>query len=268
MSETHPEFQSRLDFALEVAQECQELILRYYQRADLRVESKNDDTPVTVADRGAEQLIRERLEVSFPDDGILGEEFPEKPGRNEFRWILDPIDGTKSFVHGVPLFGTLFGLEYQQQCVVGVCRFPALNEVVYASQGGGAYWKIGDHAAEPARVSSIATLEESCFCTTNVSRWEKFGKSDAYEKLCSTVKLTRGWGDCFGHILVATGRAEIMVDPVLSEWDAAALLPILQEAGGHFVDWHGNPTIYNKSGISVNDAMKQTVLETLAATDG
>ena len=141
------DYQSRLEFALDASVKAQELILRYYQNQDLAVDSKHDDTPVTEADRGAEQLIRELLDEAFPEDGVLGEEFPEKPGKNQFRWILDPIDGTKSFVHGVPLFGCLIGLEEgtsedDRRCVVGVCRFPALDEVIYAAKGSGAFWKI------------------------------------------------------------------------------------------------------------------------------
>ncbi|MBL4885588.1 MAG: histidinol phosphate phosphatase, partial [Planctomycetaceae bacterium] len=206
---------------------------------------------------------------NFPEDSILGEEFPEKVGTNEYRWILDPIDGTKSFVHGVPLFGSLIGLEEvdadgNRTCVVGVCRFPALNEVVYAAIGSGAWWKIGDREPVPAKCSTVSELSKSCFCTTNIARWDEHGLTQAYNKLHNGVRLTRGWGDCFGHILVATGRAEIMVDPVLSEWDAAALVPILQESGGHFIDREGQATIYSKNGMSVNDAMKDQLLEIIA----
>ena len=269
MSTPNPAYESRLKFALNAAEQAQELILKYYQNSDLKIDSKSDSTPVTEADRGAELLIRELLAKDFPDDGILGEEFPETPGSNEFRWILDPIDGTKSFVHGVPLFGSLIGLEEidadgNRTCVVGVCRFPALNEVVYAAIGSGAWWQIGDREPVPAKCSTVSDLKDSCFCTTNVARWHENGLTKAYEKLHSSVNLTRGWGDCFGHILVATGRIEFMVDPVLSEWDAAALLPILQESGGHFIDRQGNATIYSKNGMSVNDAMKDQLLEIIS----
>ncbi|MCA8989055.1 MAG: histidinol phosphate phosphatase [Planctomycetaceae bacterium] len=269
MSGAKAEYQSRLEFALRAAEAAQELILKYYQNQDLNVISKHDNTPVTEADRGAELLIRELLAESFPEDGILGEEFPETPGKNNFRWILDPIDGTKSFVHGVPLFGSLLGLEEigadgERHCVVGVCRFPGLDEVVYAAKGGGAWWKKRNEDPIPARCSDVSDLSEACFCTTNVARWESLGLSKPYGVLCRGVRLTRGWGDCFGHMLVATGRAEVMVDPVLSEWDAAALLPILEEAGGHFVDRQGRATIYGKSGISVNAGLKDLILQTLA----
>jgi histidinol phosphatase-like enzyme (inositol monophosphatase family) len=256
---------SRLQFGLQVAREAQELILGHYQSPDLQVDSKRDTSPVTEADRGAELLIRDRLSHAFPDDAVLGEEFPEKSGTTSFRWILDPVDGTKSFVHGVPLFGTLIGIEHingdQKSCVAGICRFPALNEVVYAAKGEGAWWQIGDAAPRRARVSSVATMEAATFCTTNMARWEKIGRRPAFDTLLRTVGLARGWGDCFGHILVATGRAEVMVDPALNPWDAAALVPILEEAGGHFIDWKGQATIYGGNGISVNGALKDEILK-------
>lgn len=269
MSTQNPAYEARLKFALHAAEQAQELILKYYQNQDLKIDSKQDNTPVTEADRGAELLIRKLLEEDFPEDSILGEEFPEKQGSNEFRWILDPIDGTKSFVHGVPLFGSLIGLEEvdsdgNRTCVMGVCRFPALNEVVYAAKGSGAWWKIGDRKPVPAKCSTVSELSDACFCTTNIARWDVYGLAEAYNTLHKGVKLTRGWGDCFGHILVATGRAEIMVDPILSEWDAAALLPILQEAGGHFIDREGQATIYSKNGMSVNDALKEQLLKIIS----
>jgi histidinol phosphatase-like enzyme (inositol monophosphatase family) len=255
------ELTSRLQHALEWALEAQGLIMGYYQNADLKVEDKKDSSPVTLADRGAEELLRKHIESIYPQDGILGEEYGEKAGSNGFRWVLDPVDGTKSFVHGVPLFGTLIGIEFESKCVVGVCRFPALNEVMYARKGGGAWWQKGEQAPTPAKCSNISKLEDACFCTTNAARWVHHGHSDVYKHLCETVKLSRGWGDCFGHMLVATGRAELMVDPILSPWDAAALVPILEEAGGHFLDYQGNATIYSSHGFSVNGALKDTALK-------
>jgi histidinol phosphatase-like enzyme (inositol monophosphatase family) len=267
MSLNSNDLQSRLDFALAVAREASDLILRYYQHPELAVERKGDESPVTAADRGAEELIRARLAVAFPADGVLGEEFPEKPGTSGFRWILDPVDGTKSFVHGVPLFGTLIGVEHLGQCVIGVCRFPALDEVVYAATGKGAWWQTGSEPARRAQVSSVTELKDALFCQTNFLRWETVGRWQAMLQLLRSVGLARGWGDCYGHILVATGRAEIMVDPSLNPWDAAALVPILQEAGGCFVDWTGETTIYGGNGISVVPALKSQVLNILNQTD-
>jgi histidinol-phosphatase len=257
------ELKGRLDFALAASAEAAELIMKHYQSQDLQVESKGDASPVTIADRGAEELLRERIAERYPDDGVLGEEFDETPSQSGWRWILDPIDGTKSFIHGVPLFGTLVGLEKDDKCEVGVCRFPALNEVVYAASGGGAWWQIGSAKPQPARVSSVSSLGDACFCTTTVTGWDDVSAGDLFDRFSREAKLTRGWGDCYGHMLVATGRAEFMVDPKLNPWDAAALVPIVQEAGGHFVDWNGQPTIYSGNGLSVNANLRQNVLDRL-----
>jgi histidinol-phosphatase len=264
---TTPQLDQRLEFAVDIARDAGQLILRYYQAQDLSVDVKDDRSPVTVADRGAEELIRSRIQVSFPDDGILGEEFGEQPGSNGYRWILDPVDGTKSFVHGVPLFGTLIGLEFEDRVVLGVCRFPALDEVVYAANGGGAWWQIREQEPRPARVSTIDSLADALFCTTTITRWATVGRQSAFDRLSQTCRLTRGWGDCYGHMLVATGRADVMVDPALNTWDAAALLPIVQEAGGHFVDFDGLPSIHSGNGLSVNAGLKDEVLEVLRSTD-
>ncbi len=260
---TAEELTSRLEFGLNVAMEASDLILRYYQSVDLAVERKVDSSPVTEADKQTELLIRERLAASFPHDAILGEEFPDKPGTTGFRWILDPIDGTKSFIHGVPLFGTLIGVEFYSKCVIGVVRFPALNEVIYAARGSGAWWKIGEGEPRRACVSSTTSLAEATFCTTNPSRWLAIGRRETLETLLATVKLARGWGDCYGHMLVATGRADVMIDPALNAWDAAALVPIVEEAGGHFIDWNGEPSIYSGNGLSVVPGLKETVLRLL-----
>ncbi len=257
--------QQRLDLARTASLEAGHLILSYFQQDDLAVELKEDESPVTVADKEAEELLRQRIEENFPEDGILGEEFDEKISQNQYRWILDPIDGTKSFVHGVPLFGTLIGLEQNGRLVLGVCRFPALNEVIYAAEGTGCWWQQGENPPIQKTVSQQSSLKDATFCTTT-PRWESYGKQEAYIALLNKTKLARGWGDCYGHILVATGRADLMVDPELSPWDAAALVPILREAGGHFLDWSGKETIYGGNGFSINAALKDEVLTILSET--
>ena len=259
-----PDLQPRLRFALSAYAAAQSFILSYYQAAELEVERKRDSSPVTAADKGAEQLLRGEIAREFPDDGVLGEEFGDTPGANGFRWILDPIDGTKSFIHGVPLFGTLIGLEFEGECVLGVCGFPALEEVVYGAIGLGAWWQRG--SAEPRRawVSKVQNLSEALFCCTSLQRWDTIGRRDAFDALVGRSQLARGWGDCYGHALVATGRADVMVDAGLNPWDGAALVPIIREAGGHFVDWKGEPTIYGGNGVSVNAYLKDEVLKILA----
>ncbi len=264
MSINSEDVSQRLDLALDASGKAGELILQHYQTAGLQVDLKGDQSPVTVADRGAEELLREQIAQKFPDDGILGEEFESKESANGFRWILDPIDGTKSFIHGVPLFGTLIGLEHNERVVMGVCRFPALDEVVYASEGQGTWWQIGDADPKQTHVSEVAEFSQALFCTTTITGWDKIDRRETFHRLSSNAGLARGWSDCYGHILVATGRAEVMVDPEMSPWDAAALVPIAQEAGGHFIDWNGQPTIYSNNGVSVNAKLKDRTVELLA----
>lgn len=252
-----------MKLALEMAVEASELILKYYQVGALVVESKLDDSPVTVADRGAEQLMRARISASFPSDAILGEEFPVQAGDSGYRWILDPIDGTKAFIHGVPLFGCLIGIEHQGRMVAGVCRFPALNEVVYAAEGDGAWWQIADKAAVQVSVSHESDLSRARLIFTEPTSWIPVQRYDILFDLMKKVRIARGWGDCYGHAMVATGRAEIAIDPLMSPWDIAALIPILREAGGVCVDWRGNESIDGGDGISLNAELRQQVLALL-----
>lgn len=268
MSGPLPEIAARLEFALNAAEEASVGILAHYQRADLAVDLKGDLSPVTVADRGAEELLRKRIAQRFPGDGVLGEEFGESPSSNGFRWILDPIDGTKSFVHGVPLFGTLIGLERDGECMLGVCRFPALHEVVYAARGGGTWWQQGTQPARRTQTTRATKLEESLFCLTTLTGWERVGRKDAFERLVSRAGLTRAWGDCYGHALVATGRADVMVDPQMNPWDIAALIPIVEEAGGRCCDWTGKATIHGGNGVSVGPGLADEVLSILRAPRG
>ncbi|WP_166830936.1 histidinol-phosphatase [Thalassoroseus pseudoceratinae] len=258
MSET--DYESRLKLAVDAAKEASELILKYYQTDNIGLESKSDSSPVTVADRGAEELLRMRIGDAFPDDGILGEEFPPKEGTNGYRWILDPIDGTKCFVAGTPLFGTLIGIERDGKMIAGVCRFPALDEVVYAREGGGAWFQTGDKEPKAAQVSSVDQIENALGCFTELAGWYKIERKELFDKLASSARALRGWGDCYGHMLVATGRAEFSIDPIMSPWDIAALIPIVRESGGYCGDWDGNRIIDGGNGVSTNAAMKDKIL--------
>jgi histidinol phosphatase-like enzyme (inositol monophosphatase family) len=258
----------RLEFALQVARRASEFILSYWRSTELTVEHKTDLSPVTIADRGAEQLIREAVQRQFPDDAVLGEEFGETAGRSGFRWILDPVDGTKSFVAGVPLFGTLIGVEQQGDPVIGVCRLPALDEVVWARRGGGAWLQRGVQPPQRARVSNVERLADALFCFTSAGGWDAAGRFEAFAEFCRRCRLTRGWGDCYGHILVATGRADLAIDPVMNLWDAAALLPILEEAGGCFSDLSGRATVAGGSGVSTNRALQPAILDILQGRAG
>lgn len=259
-----PAADARLQFGLQVSQAAAEFVVPYFQSPDLTVDLKSDQTPVTAADRGAEQLLRRRIQVHFPADAVIGEEFGETPGTSGYTWILDPVDGTKSFVHGVPLFGMLVGLLHEGIPVAGICRLPALGECIYAVRGGGAWWDRSDGSTVEARVRETESIDQAMFCFTDLECWRKTGRLDALERVSAASQFSRGWGDCYGHMLVATGRADVMVDPLLEIWDAAALLPILEEAGGAFVDWSGNAVIDGGNGLSVTPKLKQTVLDLLA----
>jgi histidinol-phosphatase len=251
---------ARLKFACDAAPEAGRLTLKYFQRADLQIDLKQDATPVTIADRAAEQLLRQRIAASFPADGVLGEEFGEQLGTSGFRWILDPIDGTKSFIHGVPLYSVLIGVEHEGQSRLGVIHVPALQETAYAAAGQGAWYIRGDQLPTPARVSATKALSDGLFLTSSLSAFHKRGVWPFLERLSKTARLTRTWGDAYGYLLVATGRAEVMVDPIMNVWDAAALLPILQEAGGTYTDWQGRPTIHGGEGIASNGLVLEEVL--------
>jgi histidinol-phosphatase len=257
-------YSDRLKFGLEMASQASSLILEHYQVNGLLVESKSDESPVTVADRGAELLMRRLLKDRFPEDGVLGEEFDDVPSQNGFRWILDPIDGTKAFIHGVPLFGTLIGVEHNGRMVAGVCGFPALNEVVYASEGEGCWWRIGTQAPQRTHVSGVTSLAKARMMFTEPTHWKSTGRFDTIVKLMDQVKIARGWGDCYGHAMVATGRAELAVDPLMSPWDIAALIPILREAGGFCSDWKGLETVSGGDGVSGVPALKDQIIAVLS----
>ena len=256
---------SRLELAKDIAHEAGLLTLRYfYSRDKLQVDCKDDESPVTAADRQAEELLRRRIEESFPDDAILGEEFPDRKGTSGVRWILDPIDGTKSFIHGVPIYSTLIGIERDGLSIGGVISLPALGEMLWAEKGGGA-WHEAPRFTEPvrARVSDCRNIAKALFLTSEVKTFEQSGRTEAYRALEQRTRLTRTWGDGYGYFLVATGRAEIMVDPRLADWDAAPLLVILEEAGGKFTDWQGTPTILGKEGVGSNGFLHEEVLQIL-----
>ncbi|MDX6405540.1 MAG: histidinol-phosphatase [Blastocatellia bacterium] len=251
------ELKSLLDFAVRLAREAGEITVRHFKKSFV-AERKADNSFVTIADREAERDLRANLERAFPDDGILGEEEGEKIGATGRRWIIDPIDGTYSFVHGVPLYAVLIGLEIEGESVLGAVNLPALNELVYAARGLGCFWN-----GEPARVSATQTLSEALLLATDFGACEQNGFGRAAEELQGQVSARRTWGDAYGHVLVATGRADIMLDPVMNVWDCAALLPLLEEAGGTFTDWRGKKTIHGGNAISTNGRLFDDVMETI-----
>lgn len=250
----------RLKLARLAGREAGQFTLRYFNQNNYEVEIKADDSPVTVADRGAEELLRAKISAAFGQDGILGEEFGEQAGTSGFRWILDPIDGTKSFISGVPMYGTMVGVEFDGRAVVGVVYIPGTDELVSAGVGHGCWYQAPGRAAAKAQVSRRDRLSDALFVTTAVKSFADLHRAAAYEKLENVCRLTRTWGDCYGYVLVATGRAEVMIDPVMNVWDAAALQPILEEAGGTFTDWQGRPTIHSGEGVATNGRVLDEVL--------
>jgi histidinol phosphatase-like enzyme (inositol monophosphatase family) len=259
MTQNDP-IEARLDLARTIAREAGDVTLRYYQRPDLAVERKSDASPVTAADRDAETLLRQRIAGAFPDDAILGEEFGATEGTSGFRWILDPIDGTKSFICGVPLYTTLIGVEHADQSVIGVIHAPALDETAWGATGHGAWYSGGGRPPAPARVSTKKSLAGGVFLTSQVDLFDVRGARHVFDRLQAIAGITRTWGDAYGYLLVATGRAEAMVDAFMNVWDAAALLPILEEAGGTYTDWNGQRTILGGEGVATNGHVLQEVL--------
>jgi histidinol phosphatase-like enzyme (inositol monophosphatase family) len=253
----------KLEFAVSAAREAGRLTLKFFQQSGLRVDRKEDRSPVTEADRSAEQLLRKRIGERFPEDGIVGEEFGEAPGRSGQRWILDPIDGTKSFICGVPVYGTLVALEHEGRGALGVIYAPGLDECVYAALGQGAWFTKGETPPRRAQVSQRRSLAEGTFLTSQVDLFDGRGAGEAFRRLQAKAYITRTWGDCYGYLLIATGRAEAMVDPEMNLWDAAALQPIMEEAGGSYTDWQGVPSIHNGEGVGANPYVLEEVLDVL-----
>jgi histidinol phosphatase-like enzyme (inositol monophosphatase family) len=250
---------ARLALAREVAQQAGELIMSYFD-ARVPVERKADDSPVTVADREAERFLRSRIEEAFPEDAILGEEQGTRPGRSGYRWILDPIDGTKSFIAGVPLFGTLVAVQAGEQAVVGVIELPALQTRLFAARGQGAWVQTGNSPPQRARVSTQEHLADGLYLTSEVATFRQEGLLEVHQQLEAAAWYARTWGDCYGYYLVATGRAVAMVDPALCIWDAAALQPILLESGGTFTDWSGHESIDPGRAVATNGRVLSEVL--------
>jgi histidinol-phosphatase len=243
-----------LDFAAQTAYEAGRLTLGYFRTGETRAELKPDQTPVTVADREAERLIRARIGSKYPRHAVVGEEYGEE-GDSSQRWIVDPIDGTKAFVRGVPLYGVLIGFEIEGVCEVGAAYFPALDEMVHAATGEGCYLN-----GRRARVSSAERLDQGILSFTDAASFEEHGREEAFRRLLGAAAGGRGWSDAFGHALVATGRIELMLDPVMNPWDCAPFPPILREAGGYFGDWSGTETIYANEALSTTRTLLPEVL--------
>jgi histidinol phosphatase-like enzyme (inositol monophosphatase family) len=246
-----------LEAVAEVARAAGDTALRYF-RTGVTVESKRDGTPVTVADRAAEQVARDWLRARFPDDGILGEELGEEHPGARRRWVLDPIDGTKTFVRGVPLWGSLVAVHEGETVLAGAIYCPAVDELVAAAPGAGCWWN-GSRCA----VSRVSEIAAATILTTDERFVGHPRCAVSWRELAARVAVSQSWGDCYGYLLVATGRAELMTDPVLSPWDAAVLLPVITEAGGVYTDWRGRVTVFERAGVVATNALLADELRSL-----
>jgi len=248
-----------LDFAAQSAYEAGRLTLGYFRTGEMRPELKPDDTPVTAADREAERLIRARIGAKYHRHAIVGEDYGVKErADSSHRWLVDPIDGTKAFVRSVPLYGVLIGLEVEGRYEVGAAYFPALDEMVCAAIGEGCYCN-----GRRSRVSSAQTLEGGILSFTDAASFEERDREEAFRSLRRAAGGSRGWSDAYGHALVAMGRIELMLDPVMNPWDCAPFPPILREAGGYFGNWSGNETIYAGEALSTTSVLLPEVLRLL-----
>jgi histidinol phosphatase-like enzyme (inositol monophosphatase family) len=252
---------SLLDEAVALVRAAGELTLEWFRNEALAVEHKGDGTPVTQADKAAERLLREELARRFPDDAVIGEEEPSSAGTSGRTWVIDPIDGTKSFTHGVPLYSNLLAMYDDEGCAIGVINLPALGETVYAGRGLGCFAD-----GQSARVSTRATLAGGCVCTSGLGPWT----SPQLAAIKRAGPLLRTWGDGYGFALVATGRIEAMVDPRVAVWDLGPMPVILREAGGRYSDMTGSDNVtldvdVVASSVATNGLVHDELLEVLAA---
>ena len=229
-------------------------VIKKYFRSEINIGMKEDQTPITIADREAEIVMRKLIRKQYPHHGIMGEEFDIVNPDEEFQWVLDPIDGTKNFVAGTSLFGTLISLLRGGKPILGVINNPISGDFLV---GDGFHTWLNDRLV---RVRHCTAIEDAVLLTT--SHWSIWNhqKGPAFEALSRRVRMYRTWGDCYGYLMMATGRADLMVDPLMEVWDAAALLPILEEAGGTFTDWQGRRTIHSGEGVATYGCLLEEVL--------
>lgn len=243
-------------FADELIEQSGEL-LRNYFRTKISTEFKEDESPVTAADRGAETLIREMIHRKYPSHGILGEEFGEENADAEFVWVIDPIDGTKSFIGGVPLFTTLLALLHRGEPVLGFISQPVTRE---KASGNGKETLIN---GKPARMRRAPSLDKAIFLATDVADIARYQSEAGFQKLLNQVAFFRTWGDAYGYYLLASGYADIMMDPVMSPWDIMSLIPIIRGAGGMITDYQGNDPVQGKSIIAAHPDYHAEVVKIL-----
>jgi histidinol phosphatase-like enzyme (inositol monophosphatase family) len=247
-----PSIDQLLDDVTDLARTAGDATLAWFQRPDdQQIETKADGSPVTVADRTAERMIRETLATRYPHDGIVGEEEGTTSGSGTRRWIIDPIDGTQAFVRGVPLYATLVAVEDPDGVIAGAIHLPALGETVFAGRGLGCF-----HDGSPTKVSSVSDLDEFVFSASGYGYVPK----DMLDRLHASPMRLRTWGDAYGYALVATGRIEAMADPIVQVWDLAPMMVIIPEAGGVFTDFAGRASYSSGNALATNGIRHDDVL--------
>ncbi len=251
------EWRTRYEVAVVAAQKAGQLALRYFA-GELAVEQKADLSPVTVADREAEQLLRKTLHASFPDDGLLGEEYGDTPGTSGYRWVLDPIDGTRSFVRGIPLWGTLVGLEYRGEQIAGVAEMATLGQTWRALRGDGAY-----RNDQRIHVSKEADLSRALVFYSGLSWFVEAGREGDFLRLVKRTDRQRGFGDFYGFMLVAQGSGELMVEHGVHPWDVIPLKPIIEEAGGRYSNWDSGASVERPDVVVSNGKLHDAALAVL-----
>jgi histidinol-phosphatase len=255
--------QDDLELALELADIADEITMKRYRATDLAIECKPDMTPVTESDRAAELALRERIAAATPGDAVIGEEFGPDGGDHKRRWVLDPIDGTKSYVRGVPTWSTLIALEVDGAVTAGVVSMPALGRRWWATRGSGAFAD-----GSPIHVSAIAELEQATLAWGGIEDWDAIGRLDAIVALGRRCWRSRGLGDAWQYMLVAEGAADIALDPVAAVWDLAALRIVIEEAGGRFTDLAGVPTIDGGNALATNGLVHDAALRFVGSDSG
>ena len=247
------------EFTRKLSTETQKTILSLYENPDLEIELKGDETPVTFADKETERQIREAIQVVFPDHGIKGEEYDDVNPNSAFTWVIDPIDGTKTFTSGCPLFGTMIALMQDDEPVFGSINFPALGKRISSDS------QTTVVNGTRVKASTSRRLEDAILLTTDQADIAHHQNGGAFEKLVSATRFTRTWGDCYGYYLLATGNADIMLDPEMSPWDIMALVPIIRGSGAIITDWKGGNPATGDSIIAASSNLHGEVLEILNA---
>jgi myo-inositol-1(or 4)-monophosphatase len=245
------------DFLIELAEKSGDFIRPYFASHEVAVELKADETPVTIADRGAEELLRAQIRRRYPAPGIIGEEYGSDNEGAEVVWVLDPVDGTKAFTTAVPLFGTLIALLHEGEPVLGCINQPVLNQLL-----------IGDNQqttlnGRPVRVRNTTRLSDATLLVTDMLDVATHQDGAAFEALAKQCRLVRTWGDCYGYFLLATGWADIACDPVMNPWDIAALIPVVRGAGGIITDWQGNEPLNAESTLAAVPGLHAQVIRAL-----